>query len=183
MYKSLSNHLPPFLQENQEFVQIMQTEDEEIHRISTQIARASDNSFAEHADDVGLERWEKMFGIVPLPGSRSHRRLQEVLVRLADGPPYTKHSLDVALTSLFGNNGIPLHIMFFEPLNFSVRIELALALENSLESIRRFLELRLPANMVLQIVLLYLRHNALQKFRYGELSLHTYLQIRRGEFD
>lgn len=176
----LADYLPPLVRDVKEIACILQAENGEFDVIRDKIRRNLDNSFAALADENGIKRWEKLYGIIPRTANFEERR-QEILTRLNDRLPYTRNSLNQALTVLYGDEGRARHSLEIDCKNYVATVYLALDLEESFGIIERFLRRRVPANMRLEVFLVFKRHGALKRYTHGELSEYTHLKIKRGE--
>jgi hypothetical protein len=176
----LARHIPQFMRDNKEISCIMLSGSAEFEVLYGEVRRCLDNTFVWSADESGLSRWERLFGISG-GDACSDSRVREVLLRLGDGIPYTTNSLNGALTALFGDSGVPRHKLTVDGDAFRVTLMLDLGLEESFAAIQRYVALRIPANMVFEIGLIFQTHKQVGGFTHGALASRTHLQIRRGE--
>jgi len=165
----LIKHLPLFMREIKEISAIMQAEDNELNAVSEAVRDSLDRSFIMFTDSQGLECWKRLFGV-------STR--EAVCEKLSDKLSYTYNSLKSTLAMLYGN-GLSVETDYA---NYTVRVFLQMKLENSFASIQRLVRERIPANMKLEVIMVFTKHRDLKSFTHGGLRNYTHLQIKRGDF-
>jgi hypothetical protein len=159
----------------------METEAVEIDLIRRAVGRSLDNSFAELADEskAGLDRWERLFGIPFKAGRADVDRLREISARLSNGLPYTYNSLNVKLTELYGEQGLPRHAFEIDFENYTISFYFDAMLEDSFLEIQKLLRSWIPANMVVEVIIVYKRHRKLRESTHRQLGTQTHKQIRK----
>jgi hypothetical protein len=170
----LCEHLPRFMREIPEIAAVISSVQTELDLIETAVRTALDNTFAAFADSRGLARHERIHG-------------GDVLARLADRLPYTRHTLADTLAVLYGgnwNHGTsdapnPMHVDYG---NAHLTLFLRLSLEQHIPAVSRLVRGRIPAAVTFDFVLLFTRLGELAPFTYRELEAYTYCQIRKGIF-
>jgi len=177
----LVDYLPEIMREIREISCIMQAQGDEIKFVGQAVNRSLDNTFAESADLDGILRFERLFGVIPKSSQSIEERRTELLNRLHDRVPYTYNTLDAMLLDLYGYDGRARHSLKVNYGLYAVTIFLDKCLEESVSVIRCFVRQRIPANMTLEILLVFIRQKDLKKYTHGELKSRTHLGIMRGE--
>lgn len=85
MQTLILSHYPPVIQKIREIQQIAAAEDAEFSKLNAAISKVTNNMFAYTADETGIERFEKVFGIVPEIGQDVEDRRIRILSRMAPG--------------------------------------------------------------------------------------------------
>ena len=176
--KNLLNYLPPILHDKKEYIQICKTEDVEINKLFTNINSLFDNLFLESLNLQGVKRWEKMLKITPKQSETLEDRRFRIITRYLTNLPYTKRSLHTILATLCGKDGYKLDINHEK---FIVKVKVALGAKHKIDEVKFTLRKVVPANMSLDVNLLYNTHEILSNFTFEELSKFTHEQLREEE--
>ncbi len=138
-------HLPPYIRQFREMINITDTEDPELQLLCDTSEEIKDNNFIITCDSDGATRYENMLGIVPNPYDTVEARRSRILSRWNDEVPYTKSTLKTKLDTLCGSGNYELVID-----NDSYEIDLTthLPLSSQVEELERLLDIMIPANMV-----------------------------------
>ena len=141
------------------------------------------NNFILTADINGIERWEQILGIIanPLIEDIEFRRWR-VQNRLSMQPPLTKRFLQQVLDELVGENNTEIEVFYND---YILNVKLALSQELYLQDIQILLRRLIPANMRLNIIILF---NLWGKwypdgqFTWGQLKHLTWWDIKRNDW-
>ncbi len=171
----LVNYLPDFLQSYKELTAALQAQDSEIQRMEDITETIKNSSFILYCDIWGIERFENMLGIKPLDGDTLENRRFRILSSWNNSVPYTIRTLRENLEILCGKDGYELAVLSEQ---YMVIVRIALKSKRNFEMARDMMNKILPANMVLNLSLLYNQHKALGKYTYGQLSAYTHRQLR-----
>ncbi len=85
----LISYLPEFLRQYKELKKIYEIENETIDELWKEHIRAFRNGFINHADEIGIELFEKMIGITPNPEDTLEIRRNKIYTKWNIQPPYT----------------------------------------------------------------------------------------------
>lgn len=99
----LLNYWMPLLRNLKEFKEIAKAEEPELRYILAAIDRALANMFIETADESGIERFEKIMGIIPDDEATLEQRRFKVLTLWNDYIPFTAAELGRKLVSICGS--------------------------------------------------------------------------------
>lgn len=101
-HKRLIAYLPGFLQEYKELQAIMAADQMELDAVYGKIDQLLLNMFTDTADLEGLERREKMYGIVPGKSATIEQRRLDVKTKETNSLPYTIRQYKDMLLSMCG---------------------------------------------------------------------------------
>lgn len=178
MYRQLINYLPEFLREVREYKAILtdavQPEIDELHK---NIERILNNQYIETADEYGVSRWEKMLKISPQATASLDNRKFTILTRMNEQLPYTMTSLKQRLENLCGKDGYSVEV---DANAFKLKVGVALTSRSSFNDVELMLEKVVPANMVLEVTLIYEQHENWTAYTHKQLSAYTHEQLRNG---
>ena len=96
----LRNHLPNFIKEYREINKILEVENPYFQKAIDETEKILNNLFIVSSDEKGIERYEKMMGIIPLETDTLESRKSRVLTRWYAALPYTWFFLIRKLNSL-----------------------------------------------------------------------------------
>lgn len=168
-------YLPLFMQDYKELKEITRTEQKEINTLWEECKIALENSFISTANEKGIEKYESIFDILKHADATLEERKFRILTHMNGQLPYTYRALENSLTTLCGKNGYKLEL---DSDNYYISVKVELTAKNNVESVRELLHRVLPANLVLDLQLIYNQYKTLAKHTHGNLAKHTHRQIR-----
>lgn len=98
----LVSYLPPFMQKYREPVAALKAEDPEFAALWEAADRILHNRFISTADEWGIDRFERLLGIVPLEGDTLEMRRIRLQNRWHNRAIYTVRALGTKLSELLG---------------------------------------------------------------------------------
>ena len=167
--------LPPVLQQIKELAAICDLEQPHFAGVWPKIQQVLDEQYPQICGEYGLQRWEKMLGLVPSSNADLNERRQAVLLMLNEQLPFTLARLRELLARVAPNGGYELELL---PEEYLLRLRLNLAEKSYLRVLRQVLERTLPANMLLELELLYNSHGQLAAYTHGQLAAWQHKTIR-----
>lgn len=168
------------MQQFREMKQIMNTEQEEIELIYNYLDKVLSNQFISTSDIDGIKRYEKLINITaPTTDSLEDRRFR-ILARYNEQLPYTMRVLHNQLANLCGSNGYTVALNNNE---YTLTIKVALTAKNNFNDVSNLLDRVVPANLVINLSLLYNKHEKLSTYTYEQLSAYTHEQLREEVLD
>lgn len=173
--RPLINYLPSYLRDYKELKEIFNTEQPEINSLWNLCSDAMDNQFINSSKEYGISRWEKMLGIIPKPSETLEERKFRILIYLNEQIPFTISSLNQQLTRLCGVDGYTLELFNDE---YRLKVRINLNNKNNYNAALELLERVIPANLLLDIDLLYNQYEKLKKYTHGQLRPYTHDQLR-----
>ena len=172
---NLIQYMPPILAETTELKAICAAENVEIERLRTAYLNLFADQFILDATESGIARLEKIMGIAPKGTDTLEIRRFRLLARKQEKLPYTKWTLPEQLAALCGSGGYSLNIDY-STRKISVRV--ALGVKGMYDAVELLLLKQRPANMVVDLSLLYNQWITLSSKRWSELSTKTWYQAR-----
>ena len=168
-------YLPLFVQEYREIKEIMSTEQKELNTLWEECRKTLVNNFIPTADEMGIEKYESIFGILKYADATLEERKFRILTYINGQLPYTYRALENNLTTLCGPDGFKLEL---DHDNYYISVKVELTAKNNVEAVRELLHRVLPANLVIDLQLIYNQYKTLAKHTHGSLSKYTHRQLR-----
>jgi len=144
----LIRYLPPFVARCKEIKQIMNTENPEFDLLTGAAEQAKNDLFINDCDEKGIERFEKILGIVPSELDTLESRRSRVLVRWNDMIPYTYRVLLNKLDVLCGAGNYDIDLKAGE---YLLRLITHLEMYGQTDEIWAMLRAVVPANIALDM--------------------------------
>lgn len=165
------NYYPEFLANIREYKQLGAIEDAELANIWEVLDKIRSELYINTAENVGLERWESILGIVNTSDDVEFRRFR-ILSRLNS----TSLTLNQRLSAIVGTDNYKIDYYFKE---YRLKVSLTLDTKEYEKEVRRMLDEVVPANLVIDFGLLYNTHEILGKFTHEQLSKYTHQKLRK----
>lgn len=175
MRKKLQDYLPPILLKTYEFPLLCETEQPEIERLHDAADAVLDAQFLSTAGEYAIQRYEKIFGVVPQDTDTLDERRFKVLTRINTQLPFSVRRLRQQLATLCGENGYKLEVGGGR---YTLTVKVALTAKRNQQAVEELLADIVPANMVCTTSLLYNQHADLARFTHAQLALLTHFEIR-----
>ncbi len=176
----LFDALPPVLQRVRELARITGIEQELFDEAERQMARVLSEQFSAVAGEYGIGRWEELLGVMPSAGALLEERRRIVQLRLSEQLPFTMRRLREMLAGVAPEDEYMLELI---PEEYLLKVRLALSGKMYLAEMANVLRRVLPANMVLDLTLLYNTHGTVHGRRHGELGGLRHREIREEVFE
>lgn len=174
--RKLIEYLPEFLRDIKEYEAILTlAEQPEMVALWEAEENALNDQFIEDATENGVSRWEKILRIVPKSTQSLDERKFSILTRMNEQLPYTMTSLKQRLEALCGKDGYSVEL---ETNKFILKVRIALAAKNNYKDVSAMLEQIVPANMIIDMNLMYNQHQTISKSTHGQLSAYTHERLR-----
>lgn len=175
MRKKLQDYLPPILLKTYEFPLLCDTEQPEIDRLHDAADAVLDAQFLGTAGEYAIQRYEKIFGVVPQDTDTPDERRFKVLTRINTQLPFSVRRLRQQLETLCGADGYKLEL---DGDRYTLTVKVALTAKRNQQAVEELLADIVPANMVCTTSLLYNQHADLTRFTHAQLALLTHFEIR-----
>lgn len=166
------NYYPEFLANIREYKQLGATEDAELANIWEVLDKIRSELYINTAENVGLERWENILGIVNTSDDVAFRRFR-ILSRLNS----TSLTLNQRLTFIVGADNYKIDYYFKE---YKLKVSLTLDTKEYEKEVRRMLDEVVPTNLIIDFGLLYNTHEILGRFTHEQLSKYTHQKLREN---
>lgn len=144
----LLEHVPFFMKEVQEFKQIVKAENPEFDLIQDVSQDMMNNQFIQDSTEYGVERWEKILGILPNKSDTLEDRKQAILTMINAHVPYTMRSLKNMLAGICGENNFTVN---YNNERFVLEIEIFELQDSKLRVLLELLKEMMPANLVVNV--------------------------------
>lgn len=154
---------------------LLQSEQVEIANLWGSIDNALNDQFLIDATEYGVGRWEKILGITPKATEQLDARKFRILTRLNEQLPYTMRELKRQLEALCGKDGYSIELYNDA---YTIEVKVNLIAKSNFDDVASLLQRVVPANMVIDLSLLYNQHLTLEQFTHEQLSQYTHYQLR-----
>ena len=175
MQTNILEYLPDFLKEVKEIVIHAKAQEPELAAVWD----ASENAFADQflysMTENGIKRWEKMLQIIPMGTETLEDRRFRIINRINAQLPYSYKMIDGHLIQMCGEGG---YRMTYNKDTWTLEIRLALTSAKQYTEIQSIVSEMIPANIILNVDLLYNTYEMLEVYTYGHLEQFTYDQLR-----
>lgn len=142
---NLIKYMPPFLKEVREFKEIFGAEDIQIEKLNNQINSMLREVIVKTAEDYGLRKYEKIYGITR-PAETLEARRMAILLKMNNRVAYTYKWLIQTLNEAIGAENYKITTDFN---NYKMNIEIALNYTEAAELLKNDLVKQMPANIEL----------------------------------
>lgn len=174
--RTLIEYLPHIIRDVREYKAIMNdAEQPEMVDMWQAVDNALDDQFIVDATENGVARWEKILGIVPQATLTLGERKFTILTRINEQLPFTTRTLEESLKSLCGADGYMVQLKVNE---YILIVKVALVAKNNYRDVERLLERIVPANMIIQLSIIYNTHEVISKWVHQELKRFTHYELR-----
>lgn len=148
MERKIIDYLPPYLTVYKEIKAIMEAEQPEFEIVWPQAENVLNDQFVSDSSTIGIERMEKILGIIPKKTDTLDERKFRILVKLNEQLPYTLPVLKQQLKRMCGENG---YRLILSADKYLLNVKLALGNENNYQDVCDMLRRVVPANMVISV--------------------------------
>lgn len=176
---SCVDYLPSFLAELREFQALGTAEDVALDQAQTQLRSGGDGFYVETMTEEALARWESMLGLSSGNGTELADRRFRLLTYMVPQTPFTISRLYEMLADLCGADGYGITWNG----DYTLVVRIALASRLSYSSVVALLERVVPANLLLDISLMYNTNDFVGTATHETLSNFTYESIKEEERD
>lgn len=172
------DYLPPVVGDTTEFKAISQAENPEINNLWAEHDTVLDDQFINTLDEESCARWEKMLNITPLGTDTLQDRRFRILAYINTDIPYTYKQLEIMLSNLCGADG---YTMQLQNTLYKLVVRVALSASKQYSEVEKLLKRTVPANMLIDLDLLYNQHQYLAQFTHQYLSAFTHQQLKEED--
>ena len=170
----LKGYLPDILKKIYEFEQIFNAEEPELSLVFARCDMILDECFIDTLDGYGCKRWEDMLAIAAKDTDTLDLRRLRIKTALNGDTPYTMRSLENKLKALCGEGNF---VLKYANDIYTLTVGLALAAKAQFDYLKQVLEEIVPANIIIDIFLMYNTHEVLSAFRHNELALYKHIEL------
>ncbi len=166
----LKQYMPPFLAEVREFNEIFNVEDIELENLKEQINNILQEVIVKTAEDYGLTKYEKIYGITNVAETIEARRMT-ILLKMNNRTAYTYKWLINTLNEAIGEENYKITTDFK---NYKMNIEIALNYTEAAEILKKDLVKQIPANIELN----YRLTTKINEFIGAVISQQSYITLK-----
>jgi hypothetical protein len=178
--RNLIDYLPPVLKKVREYQAITNAENPEFQQVFDTSEEVLSNLFIHDATEYGVGRWEKILGIVPKATESLDSRKFRILTRLNERLPYTMRTLKQQLETLCGKDGYSVEL--YNDV-YTIKVKINLIAKSKFDDVDALLQRIVPANMIINLIIMYNQHLTLKQFTHGYLQRYTHNQLRNEVFN
>ena len=175
MDRKLEDYLPEFLREVKEIRSIIGAEQLEIEAAWIYAEGILPEFFLEDMTVFGMERWESLLEICPKVTDTLEERRFRIKTKLKKDLPYTRKNLEKKLSDICGTDGC---FTEYDHLNYTILVKLALTEKSNFDEVELLLMRIIPANLIINLSLMYNQHLLFRPYIQGELEVFTHEQMR-----
>lgn len=145
---AIEEYWPPVVKNLAEFQQIAVAENPEFNKLYECVRRILQESYVKDASNYGVERWERILGIVPNPTDTLDARKTRILTYLNLKLPYTWRVLENMILAFMGENNFTMKYI-----NDSSLLEVLIRTKDASqhETILTLLQHVVPLNVVIKL--------------------------------
>ena len=140
----LLNYIPDVLKDYIEINAICNSEDIEILELNKKIDILKNDTYIKEASVIGVERFEKIYNLIPLPQDSLLTRKKRIINKITNRLPYSYRWLVNKLNILVGEGNYILNLNTDE---YDLLINISGITSEQLESFRNDMKFMLPANI------------------------------------
>lgn len=170
----LINYLPPVLRDVPEFQAINNANDPEISLAWEALDQVMSNQFLSTSDEGSIRVWEKALGLKPKTTDSLEDRRFGLSIRFNNGLPYTYTKMIDLLNQLCGSGNFKTVLS-----GYDLVVKVGLSSSGAYESVNTLLQQMVPANINLQVYLMWATHEQLAAYTHEQLSAYTHEQIQK----
>ena len=175
MERNLFEYYPEPLREFKEIRVLSDTEQEEVEQLEKAQKALLADQFVTTATENGISRWEAILGTQPRVTASLDERKFAILTRLSQELPYSMGMLRRQMNFLCGEEGYSLELKNQE---YLLIVRIALVSRNSYKDVARLLKRIVPANLAIDLSLLYNRYSMVKVFTHRQLKAYSHDGIR-----
>lgn len=180
MERKLINYLPYVVRDYDVFKAMMEAEQAEFETAWASVNDLMNNQFIATAGNTGLSRWEKILAITPKGTDTQEERRFRVRTRINEQLPFTFPVLRAQLATLCGPEGFSAALAVG---TYLLIVRVALTAKSNLEDVKGLLERIVPANIAVDLSLLYNQHQTLARYTHKQLDAFTHDHLRNEVMD
>lgn len=132
--------------------------------------------FIHDMTEYGVKRWESMLGIVPQDTLTLDERKYNILVKINEQLPFTIRQLSNLLTTLCGADNFTIELTHTA---YRLVVKLELAKQHMFDEVMKLLKKIVPANLILEVQILYNTHRTISAYTHGYLRKWTHDQLKK----
>ena len=173
--RTLMDYLPPVLRNVLEFRYLNAAVQNAYDAFRLKLQEVFENQFYMEAGLPGIKRYERILGITQKATDSLDDRRFRIKLRFNEQLPFTYRALERKLYALCGEGGYELTLV---PEAYKLIVRVALTRREAMNDVRDMLDRIVPANMIIDLSLLYNSHDMFRGKTHDELHEYTHEQLR-----
>lgn len=125
------------------------------------------NTFVFDLDEEGAARWEAMLKLTPRSADTLDDRRMAILATITPNTPYTYRKLEIMLADICGEGNYSINLQHNQ---YYIKVLVALGVKRQRDTAEYMLKCVLPANLTIEVDLMYNRHIDLKRFTHGRMN-------------
>lgn len=174
MDRTYGDYLPGIVSGLREFIEIGKAVNPEWELVWAEIEKAMQDQFIESLTENGCSRWEKILKTKVKETNILEDRRFRILAKVNKQLPYSWRSFKKQLENLCGKDGYKVET---RP-EYTLFVRVALTAKENYTDVVQLVDEVVPANLIIDISLLYNQHSTLAKFTHGQLNKWMHREIR-----
>lgn len=166
---------PNHIADMRDFQEIAKAYDYLLMQAMDNMQKVFKNQFLNTLDEDGCAMHEQILGIGANPVDTLEDRRRRIRGYYASDLPYTENKLRQVLSAMCEKNGFE---MIVDEKKYQVDIQIRLNSVNMVNNVREIARKMIPANMVVNVNIIYNIHQRFQIFTHADLSKYTHEQLR-----
>ena len=163
------------IQQIREFKVLSKVENPKLECVWHAVEDAIDDQFATSLTDNGCKRWESIMEINAKDTDDLDFRRFRILSKLNEQLPYTYRMLELQLRTLCGDDG---YTMVLRNNEYTLKVRIALTSKSKYSDVESTLRKFVPANIVIDVSVMYNTYEVLSQFTHEQLASFTYYKLR-----
>lgn len=172
----ITRYLPAVTDKCLDIIELCKSDNDELAKLWNNLCNIFYNQFIVDMTDLGLERWETIFGVKPDVSDTWGERRFRILTLLRGTRPFTDEKMEELLDSICGTGGYVIERNYDK---YALTIKLNLGVKKQLAQAKTMLETIVPMNLGLTVSLNYNRHKDLKhKFTHKDMHAYSHKSLR-----
>lgn len=171
----LLSYQSKIIQQIREFKVLSEVENPKLTYVWQAVEDAINDQFATTLTDNGCKRWESIMEINAKDTDDLDYRRFRILSKLNEQLPYTYRMLELQLRTLCGDDGYTLVLRNNE---YTLVVKIALTSKNKYSDVESTLRKYVPANIVIDVSLMYNTHEVIATFTHEQLAKYSQHELR-----
>lgn len=173
----IKDYWPLVIKRILEFEKIADAENPEINNLWAAHKNVLDNQFIKTLTEEGCKRWENILSILPMGTDTLDDRRFRILTRINAELPFSFRQLENMLYTLCGDD----YTCELINSDYKLVVRLALNIRKQYNEVDNLLKKVVPANLIVDLSLLWNQYLILEPFTYGDLEEYTHQQLREDK--
>lgn len=174
---NIRHYFPDVLANAVEFNEFANVVEPELNRVIKLLIEKALDTFVFDLDEDGAGRWEKMLKLSSRNADTLDDRRMAILAKIMPNTPYTHRKLEILLDEICGEGNYSINLKHSQ---YYIKILIALGVKRQRQTAEYMLRCILPANLTIEIDLMYNRHIDLKRFTHGRMKewMYTHHDLR-----